>query len=282
MERIKAMALARTILGATVCVLALIGWSGAALASPPSVTLSGSGDKGGFDYATAYVNVNATLSQGIVSGTLESQGSTGGSPSHGDREFNGNVTCMVVHGNRVTLGAFGTVWSYYPPTKLPGNYAQVLTVEFGKFPIPDTQPPRFVTDSFGLLGEYVEGLPSTSPPSCYHASFSNQILPVIAGAYPGGVIDISPSITSPRDGHVSRDGTVTLKGTGEPNRAIKVYEVGNEASATEVTANDNGKWSLTLSGLSVGKHVFTALAVGGSTVPANTVEVEVPPPHHHR
>ena len=79
---------------------------------------------------------------------------------------------------------------------------------------------------------------------------------------------------------------MNLSGTGEPYGVIKVYEVGHESSSTEVTANAKGGWSLKLSGLSVGTHVFTASPVNGSLnpankIPANTVEVEVRP-HHSR
>ena len=80
----------------------------------------------------------------------------------------------------------------------------------------------------------------------------------------------------PKDGHVSH-GSVTLSGTAEPNRAITVFEVGHEADGTEVIANGKGKWSLTLNGLSVGTHVFSASAVSGSETPANTVEIVVKP-----
>ncbi len=289
MERLKTIALARAAVGATVCALALIGWSGAALASPPSVTLSGSStNEFTGEHPEARAEVSATLNDGVASGTL----STGGwEPKLGAHHnsfdiFTGNVTCMVVRGSRVTVGALGTVSVQPlegPPTTLPGTYAQLLTVEFGEF----EAGRHFLPDSFGSLGEYHEGLLSASPPNCHHASFEHQSLPY--GQFSQGAIYLSPSITSPTDGHISRNGTVTLSGTGEPNRAIKVYEVGDEAGATEVTANANGEWSLTLSGLSAGTHVFTASAVNGSEVPANTVEVEVvapppppPPPPWHR
>jgi hypothetical protein len=290
MERIRTRALARVIVGAAVCTLALIGWSGAALASAPTVTLSGWGDNGYItpDSFYAGVSVEATLSEGHTSGSLTTEGRIY-SPFGSWYIFTGNVTCMVLHGNQVTVGAFGNAVvqpfpsGYLPPEPLPGTYAQVLTVEFGEFP--GEEKGEILTDSFGMLGERPQeggneyaGLQSVDPPNCRKPySFANQILPT-----GGGVIHISPSITSPRDGYVSRDGIVKLAGTGEPNRAIRVYEVGNEASGTEVTANAEGKWSLTLSGVSAGTHVFTASAVNGSAIPANTVEIEVaPPPRHH-
>lgn len=295
MERIRALALAR-IMGATVCALALIGWSGPALASPPSVTLSGSNEiELGPEGRANFVEVSATLSDGVANGVLHDEGFwvwhtsislTGAIPARRalfPKFFTGSVTCMAVRGNRVTVGALGTAEE--EGRQLPGTYTQLLTVEFGEFRLKEVRGPKFATDTYGVPGGSVL---STSPPNCHDASFSEQNVPEIywTGSV-GGHIHISPSITSPRDGHVSRNGTVTLSGTGEPNRALKVSEVGNEASATEVTADANGEWSLTVSGLSVGKHVFSASAVKGSEVSANTVELEVvppppPPPPWHR
>jgi hypothetical protein len=285
MERIKAIALVRPVLGATVCTLALIGWNGAALASPPSVTLSGSGlHQDGPEFRDASAQPSATLSGGVASGVLSTGGHEGRGGARGGpgwHEFTGKVTCMVVHGNQITVGALGTVLiepEYGAPEELLGTYAQLLTVESGEFALTEVKQSTFATDTFGLLGRHDEGVSSAGPPSCQNASFSHQIVPEITwDGSVGGHIYLSPSITSPGDGYVSRNGTVTLSGTGEPNRLLKVYEAGDEVGARELTANANGAWSLTLSGLSVGKHVFTAFAVKGSEVPANTVEVNVSP-----
>jgi hypothetical protein len=290
MERIRTMALARVIVGAAVCTLAVIGWSGAstALASAPTVTLSGTDNDGRSPDSTDHIAVvSATLSKGVASGSLSTHlKATPGRSFSPFVVFEGNVTCMDVDGKRVTVGAFGTdrLSGHFSEAEKefqvpPGTYAQVLTVEFGTFPLYHTVPERFATNSFGVLGEHGEGLRSDTPPNCNKRySFASQILPFIYASEPSGVerlIHISPSITSPKDGHVSHRGTVKLSGTGEPNRAITVYEVGYKTNGTEVTADARGKWSLTLSGLSVGTHVFTASAVNGSEIPANTVEVIV-------
>ena len=286
MERVKTIGLRRTVVGATVCVLALIGWSGPALASPPSVTLSGSNETElGPEGRMNFVEVSATLSDGVVNGVLHDEdfgvwhtsiSLTGAIPARRalfPAFFTGSVTCMAVRGNRVTVGALGTAEE--EGRQLPGTYTQLLTVEFGEFRLKEVRGPKFATDTYGVPGGSVL---SARPPNCHDASFSEQNVPEIywTGSV-GGHIHISPSITSPRDGQVSRNGTVTLSGTGEPNRALKVYEVGNEASAKEVTASTDGEWSVTLNGLSPGKHVFTASAVNGSTVSANTVEIDVLP-----
>jgi hypothetical protein len=261
--------------------IATVAFAASSLASPPTPTVTVSGsvtDARSPDSDDHNASVSATLSNGIASGSLQTSFRLNTSRSFSRYvHFAGNVTCMDIDGNRVTVGAFGTdeisglFQEPEEPFELPpGTYAQVLTVEFGEFPLIGTFPQRFVTDSFGMLGEHGEGLPSDTPPNCNRRySFANQILPF------RGAIHISPSITSPKDGYVSHTGTVKLSGTGEPNRAITVYEVGHQASGTEVVANAKGKWSLTLSGLAVGTHVFTASAVNGSAIPANTVEVKV-------
>ena len=276
MERIRRMALAKVIVAAAICSLAMIGWSGAALASPPTVTLSGNGGNGHSpDSNDADAHVSATLSKRIASGSLETLGRDESGVAYRWFDFTGSVTCMDVDGTHVTVGAFGTtslVGGGVPNEQLPGTYAQVLTVEFGEIEEPGRNPlyPVFRPDSFGMLGEAHQGVQSNAPPNCNkHYSFAHQIVPTV------GEIHISPSITWPRDGYVSRRGNLRLSGTGEPNRAIKVYEVGHEATGTEVTADARGRWSLTLTGVSKGTHVFTASAVNGSEVPANTVEVIV-------
>jgi hypothetical protein len=286
MERSKIRRLAR-LTGIAACMLAVIGWVGVsqALASPPTVTLSGSATDGQISPNSDRIDasVNATLSNGVASGSLNTRGRVGDEFESTWYEFTGNVTCMIVHGKRVTVGAFGMVTAvtqgFGPPeiSHLPGDYAQVFTVEFGEFKNLAEEFGAPLSDTYGMLGEHEDGLQSKTAPSCRKASFAHEALPTEKS-----VIHLSPSITSPRDGHVSHDGIVKLSGTGEPNRVIEVYEVGREASTTEVTANADGRWSLTLGGLSPGMHLFTASAVNGSAIPANTVEVEVSQRRHHR
>src|ERR1700683_4188686 len=96
--------------GVVLLTLAALGFGGApaALASPPTVTLSGEGRDGySPDSTNASAGVNATLSGGLASGSLETGGKVG---DFGGTwfAFRGNVTCMVVEGNQVTVGAFGT------------------------------------------------------------------------------------------------------------------------------------------------------------------------------
>ena len=144
-------------LGSGVPTLAALGFGGAAaaLAALPTVTLSGEGRNGSSpDSITASADVNATLSGGLASGTLNTSGRAGGFHETWVA-FNGNVTCMVVEGKQVTVGALGTA-SRGPvagpgATKLPGSYAQLLTVEFGEFKDPYLEYSPIYTAAFGNM-----------------------------------------------------------------------------------------------------------------------------------
>jgi len=141
MERLGAGQLARVVAAIGVCTFAAIGLSGApaALASPPTVTLSGrSADGGSPDSAVDEVDVSATLSNGVATGSLSDWGHRGELGGNLD-VFEGNVTCMVLHGNRAVVGAFGSAWEdeagpHDENLQFPGTYAQVLTLEFTDSP----------------------------------------------------------------------------------------------------------------------------------------------------
>jgi hypothetical protein len=267
-----------------ICAVACGGWAAPALASPPTVTIEGSGTDGSSPSSVRdKAVVNATLSAGVATGTLETVGIAAGV----GHKFKGAVTCMSTEGAHTTIGALGTdqlVPNEGPPKAVPGEFAQLLTVEFGKYTDPFLEESPIFTDRFGgMLGEHNEGVESSVAPNCAEGvalSSSTAALPTF-----GGVFHLSPSIISPKDGAVSEDGTVTLSGTAEPNTTIWVYEEGEEpAAGTAVTVNAEGAWSLTIEGLSTGIHVFRASAQSGSKVPSNTVEVEVVSPaggHHH-
>lgn len=158
----------------------------AAFAASRTVTVTGGGEDGFTpDSVTTSVSVDAMLSHGIASGHLTTVGERGGLPPQNDR-FDGNVTCMVIHGKQVTVGAFGTARVNHengrPPTPLPGTYAQVLTVEFGRFTSPDLESSPTYSDSFGVLGAHHIGLLSKTPPNCAAmGSFTHQLLPTFGG-----------------------------------------------------------------------------------------------------
>jgi hypothetical protein len=265
--------------GVAVC-LAACCFASPALASPPTVTIEGSGIDG-YSPSSAHdkASVTATLSEGVAEGTLATAGKSGGSWI----EFKGAVTCMAIEGAHATIGALGKdreVPNEGPPKALPGEFAQLLTVEFGEYTDPNQESSPIYTDRFGhMLGTHDEGVESSVAPNCGEVgALSSAALPTF-----GGVFHLSPSIASPEDGSVSESATVTLAGTAEPNSSIWVYEVGEEPEAgTLVTADAEGSWSLTVEDLAIGVHVFSAIAQAGSKVPANTVEVEVVAPTGHR
>jgi hypothetical protein len=246
--------------------------SSASAASPPSVTLSGNlnqdwtADSGG----VAKVEVNATTTGGQASGSLYTSGAV---ESHFEGpwyHFFGEVTCMVVSGNRVTVGAFGNV-TYEDntgPTELPGTYANILTVEYGSYEEPGYSPPPF-TARFHILGKENRGYESATPPDCASASFENLSLSWGREAY------LSPEISSPSDGTTVSGDSVTLSGIAQPDTELAVYEVGAASSGTVLKVGDDGAWSTTLKGLAPGAHVFTAGAIAGSKVASNTVEVSL-------
>jgi hypothetical protein len=249
-----------------------------ALASPASITLSGDAEAGYTpDSSGPFVEINATLSNGVAGGSLKT--GSGGSPeTYSHYWFTGNVTCMAVNGGQTVVGAVGTAHKSTPEhtEELPGMYAQVLTFEFGTFHEHSYAGRRVWHESFGMLGNYHQGLEGTEPPSCLGGySFSQQYFPSYSVEFNHTQIVMSPSITSPQDGYVSHTGKVKFQGTGEPKKMVNVYEVGHEAGGMDVKVNSMGHWKLTLAGLSAGTHVFTASAVSGSTTPANTVEITV-------
>jgi len=281
---------ARAVAVAIVLTLAVLGSSGAsvALASPPTVTLSGeAGRNRGYHFLEG-ARVDATLSNGVATGTLST---TGVIELEGEEhEFSGYVTCMVVQGNRVVVGALGHAYEDVRENsrlELPGSYAQVLVVEFGQFKVTSA----FREEGKEEVASYTfevqlghenedrarEGVPSDTPPNC-NSSYSGG--PQEEPGEPPHGMHLSPAITSPSDGSMVSGHTVTLSGIGEPNALLGVYEVAQPSGGHLVTVTADGEWSATFTNVPDGAHVYTAGAISGSNVPANTVQVnvEAPPP----
>jgi hypothetical protein len=267
--------------GAAVIVLtlAVFGWSGAsiALASSPTITLSGEAVAGTEDPHFLHgATVDATLSNGVATGTLKTSGVI---EEEGRRNaFEGEVTCMVAQGNRVVVGALGRAYElelppFTGPVQLPVPYAQILTVEFGHFGQLPHEPASFTFAA--QFGDRDEGEPSDTPPNCNAPySWGSQHSPTET---PHG-IHLSPAITSPTDGSGITGHTVTLSGIAEPNGILAVYEVAQSSGGHLVTTDADGAWSTTFTGVPYGTHAYTAAAIDGSTVPANTVQVNVEMP----
>jgi hypothetical protein len=271
---------------ALVTALLLLG-STSALASPPALTLSGSGGEGPSPDSTHFrAQVDATLSDGVASGSLVTEGKTGEIAGTW-HVFEGSITCMVVNGNRATVGAVGTahVQPFGPPSteKLPGVYAQQLTVEFGWFKDGEREAEVFFGDrDFGALGVDDEGVQTEAPPKCEEppaVTSPTELLLGVVGSQQSGSFTISPWITSPGggDAYVSDTGEVTLSGTGQADTTVTVYEVNDQSNGWNTTVSPSGEWSATVTGLTDGLHLLAASTVDGSPVASNTVEVDVEP-----
>jgi hypothetical protein len=268
--------------GALILVFAA-GSGGAALASPRPVTLNGSLDTGESPDSDngSIVSIDATLADGLASGTLTTDGRTGilGNVSH--NEFTGHVTCMLVKGKRIIIGAIGNATRHEEEevfpfketiTPFPGTYMQVAVIESTDYKIDTVSGAVTVRHNYQSLGEHHEGIPSSTAPDCRKWRSLKATTP----ADLGDSLLQPPAITRPVNGATTPSGRVKFAGTGEPRTSIELYEVGRESEAHEVAVNVHGKWKATIHGLSPGSHEFTAIAVEGSTVPANTVSFSVP------
>jgi hypothetical protein len=267
---------------ASAITMLVLSASATALASPPTNVLSGELRAGGApDVEGVFtLQANVTVAGHSASGTLDLSGRI--FPGGQQRAFEGEATCAHWHGNRLTIGAFGAGFTEQLHLvegklvfreQLPGTYALVETFIFGHFTgstFGNPHPFPLTHEIEPLYQDHPEGVPSSVPPSCEGVHKHQR---PERGAFEGNVRDtltVSPSITRPRDGaHGFR--TVPLEGRAEPNTAIDVLEVGDEAGATAVAVGANGRWSLELQGLAPGSHEFTAKAEEGSLVPANTV-----------
>src|SRR5262249_51821563 len=79
----------------------------------------------------------------------------------------------------------------------------------------------------------------------------------------------APASDSPADGSAQRSRTVVLSGRAEPGATVAVSDGG--AAAGSAAAGGDGKWTLTLDGVTEGEHAYTATATdeAGRTGPAS-------------
>jgi DNA-binding beta-propeller fold protein YncE len=109
-----------------------------------------------------------------------------------------------------------------------------------------------------------------------HASGGNTI---VSSAVTLNVL--APTIQTPASGASVEPGTLVLSGTADPGRPVSLYEGASIAEGATplatVTADGNGNWSATLTGVSVGVHQFVVRSVGDPfTSNVTEVHVEVP------
>jgi hypothetical protein len=258
------------------------GPASAAFASHGPITLDGSlvtGESPDSEGASV-ISLDATLANGVASGTLTTDGRTGGPGNVSHNEFSGKVTCMIAKGKRVVIGALGKATSHeeepFPPfretiTQFPGTYMQVAVIESTDYKLGTAEGEVTVRHNYQSLGEHHEGIASSVAPSCK----SWRSLQAVTPADLGDTLLKPPAITRPTNDSTSPTGKVKFAGTGEPDSSIELYEVGHEGEAHEVAVNAHGKWKATVSGLAAGSHEFTAIAVEGSTTPSNTVRITI-------
>jgi hypothetical protein len=273
-RRTRSLAIAGLALALTV-----VAGGGSALASPPTLTLSGAAANGGTpdSYGISTIKVSATKTGSLVGGTLETGGRTGGIGNFSHYEFSGKVTCMVMSKGRMFVGAFGTA-AFHEEKEgteniipLAGTYMQVAEVQFVNYKETGPGGEFTVRHEYGSLGEHHRGLSSKVKPKCPEwLSLTSSSGPAFEDS-----LALSPSITKPKDGFVSTTGTVKFAGQGEPNTFIGVYPVGHPEKAIFVAVNAVGNWALTIGGLSVGTHEYVASPVEGPAGLSNTVGFKV-------
>jgi hypothetical protein len=253
--------------------------AGSALASPPTMTLSGFAASGVSpdSFGLSTITASATKTGSVVGGTLETGGRTGGPGDGSHFEFTGKVNCMVMSKGLMFVGAFGTVAFHEEigPTEniipVAGTYMQVAEVQFVNYKISEPGGEFTVRHEFSSLGEHHEGLPSKVKPRCQEwLSLRSNSGPVL-----DDTLALSPSITKPRDGFASATGTVKFAGQGEPNTSIRLYPVGEPGEAVFAAVSAVGKWSLAVSGLAVGNHEYVAGPAEGPAGLSNTVRFTV-------
>ncbi|MGD1059149.1 MAG: hypothetical protein ABR992_17250, partial [Solirubrobacteraceae bacterium] len=116
------------------------GLGSTALATAHSITLDGGLDTGETPDSEGFsvISVDATLANGLATGTLTTDGRTGGPGNVSHNEFTGDVNCMLVKGKRIIIGAFGKATRHEEEavfpfketiTPFPGTYMQVAVIE---------------------------------------------------------------------------------------------------------------------------------------------------------
>jgi hypothetical protein len=258
------------------------GPAGTALAAHGPITLDGSLTTGDTpdSFGASEVSVDATLADGVASGTLTTEGRTGGVGNFSHNEFTGDVTCMIAKGKRVIVGAFGKairdeeegVFPFKETiTPFPGNYMQVAVIESTDYTEGTPGGEVTVRHKFQSLGEHHVGIASSVAPDCK----SWRSLEAVTPANSGDTLLQPPTITRPVGGTTLPTGKVKFAGEGEPDSSIEVYEVGHQDEAHVVGVNAHGKWKTTIVGLAAGSHEFTAITVDGSATPAKAVRFTV-------
>ncbi|NII56163.1 Ig-like domain-containing protein [Luteibacter sp. SG786] len=153
----------------------------------------------------------------------------------------------VVANDRVTVSWIGT--------KDTTPYTETLTAHGSRisFFVPKTPFVDGNVDADVEVEYTVEGKGRSDPLSLHVGA--EQAVPAITG-----VRDSSGNAVA--DGGSTTDTTLTLSGTAQPNQQVQILD-GSTSKGT-ATVNGSGAWSLTVSGLAVARHSFTAKANYGA------------------
>lgn len=154
-------------------------------ASASTQTLKASGSDGRTpDSVFNTFEVAATSTEGVASGTLRTSGKVSGDVGGTFVTFKGEVTCMHVDGNKVIVGAVGSdsTAGFGPPTPLPGEYGQLLSIELGEFPDPFTEELIIYKFRWADLGAHDEGVEGLTPDCESPEAPTPAILPTFGGS----------------------------------------------------------------------------------------------------
>jgi hypothetical protein len=155
-------------------------------ASASTTTLATAGSDGRTpDSVFNTFTVAATSTEGVVSGTLSTSGKVSGDVGGTFVTFKGDVTCMYVDGDKVVVGAVGSdsTAGFGPPSPLPGEYGQLLSIELGEFPDPFTEELIIYSFKWADLGAHNEGVEGLTSPDCESPEApSPWVLPTFGGS----------------------------------------------------------------------------------------------------
>jgi large repetitive protein len=72
-------------------------------------------------------------------------------------------------------------------------------------------------------------------------------------------VDATPTITAPADNSYNNSGEITFSGMAGPGSTVRLFDEGTGVGRT--TADSEGNWTKTLTGIAEGSHTYTARAV---------------------
>jgi hypothetical protein len=163
----------------------LVGVAAPAASATTQTLKAGGSDGRSPDSVSDTFAVDATSTEGVESGTLSTSGKLSGDVGGTFVTFTGDVTCMYVDGDKVVVGAVGSdsTAGFGPPTPLPGEYGQLLSIEFGEFPDPFTEEVIIYKFRWADLGAHDEGIEGLTSPDCESPEApSSWALPTFGGS----------------------------------------------------------------------------------------------------